>query len=193
VWERVIAPTAGPTPWERRTSSDPELSKKSIDIPKAAARWWFGAADYGGALFGEVIAIAKRIKSGDYDSWYDANNAFADRLADEADGQLKKGHKISARDYYLRACSYYRSAEFFLHANPDDPRVKRAADRALKALQALEAIGYKPTVPVKLTDFADPAIREGWIRDKGMMVFQMYSDQTRMSIGLDRSFDFYET
>src|SRR6266436_1687347 len=32
--------------------------------------------------------------------------------------------------------------------------------------------------------FADPAIREGWIRDKGMMVFQMYSDQTRMSIDI---------
>lgn len=60
--------------------------------------------------------------------------------------------------------------------------IELVADRALKALQALEAIGYKPTVPVKLSDFADPAIREGWIRDKGMMVFQMYSDQTRMSI-----------
>jgi len=39
--------------------------------------------------------------------------------------------------------------------------IELVADRALKALQALEAIGYKPTVPVKLTDFADPAIREG--------------------------------
>jgi hypothetical protein len=63
----------------------------------------FGAADYGGALFGEVIAIAKNIKSGDYDSWYDANNTFADRLADEAAGQLRKGHKISAR------CCAFRS------------------------------------------------------------------------------------
>jgi predicted nucleotidyltransferase len=57
-------------------------------------------------------------------------------------------------------------------------------DRALKALQALEAIGYKPNVPVKLADFADPIIREGWIRDKGMMVFQIYNDQTRMSIDI---------
>jgi alpha-beta hydrolase superfamily lysophospholipase len=50
----------------------------------------------------------------------------ADRLADEATGQLKKGHKISARDNFLRASSYYRSADFFLHAHADDPRVKRA-------------------------------------------------------------------
>ena len=57
-------------------------------------------------------------------------------------------------------------------------------DQALKALEALAAIGYKPNVPVKLSDFANPAIREGWIRDKGMMVFQMYSDSARMSIDI---------
>ena len=62
--------------------------------------------------------------------------------------------------------------------------IELVPDRALKALKALEGIGYKPNVPVKLTDFADPAIREGWIRDKGMMVFQMDSDQTRLSIDI---------
>jgi hypothetical protein len=51
----------------------------------------FGAADCGGALFGEVIAIAKNIKSGDYDSWYDAHSAVADRLADEAAGRARCG------------------------------------------------------------------------------------------------------
>lgn len=62
--------------------------------------------------------------------------------------------------------------------------IELVPDRALKALQALEAAGYKPNVPVKLADFADPAIREVWIRDKGMMVFQLYSEQTRMSIDI---------
>jgi hypothetical protein len=62
--------------------------------------------------------------------------------------------------------------------------IELVPDRALKVLQALEAVGYKPNLPVKLADFADPVIREGWIRDKGMMVFQMYSDQTRMSVDI---------
>jgi hypothetical protein len=62
--------------------------------------------------------------------------------------------------------------------------VELVPDQALKALEALQNLGYKPTVPVKLSDFADPIIREGWVRDKGMMVFQMYSDQTRMSIDI---------
>jgi hypothetical protein len=39
-------------------------------------------------------------------------------------------------------------------------------------------------VPVKLTDFVDPAIRAGWIRDKGMMVFQMYSDESRLTVDI---------
>ncbi|MEO6080492.1 MAG: hypothetical protein ABIQ86_12020 [Steroidobacteraceae bacterium] len=45
--------------------------------------------------------------------------------------------------------------------------------QAIKALEALRSIGYKPNIPVKLADFADPEIREGWIRDEGMLVFQM--------------------
>lgn len=62
--------------------------------------------------------------------------------------------------------------------------IELVPDQALKALEALKAIGYKPNVPVKLADFADPVIREGWIRDKGMLVFQMYSDRARMSIDI---------
>lgn len=55
-------------------------------------------------------------------------------------------------------------------------------DQALKALQALSSIGYAPRIPVKLADFANPEIREGWIRDKGMMVFQMYNDKLHFTV-----------
>ncbi len=110
----------------------------------------FGAAEYGGALFGEVIAIARQIKSGDYDGWYDAMSGAADRLADEAASQLKRGHGISARDNYLRACSYYRSAEFFLHANPADPRVKRAFERSTASYRQAAAL-FSPVIePVEI-------------------------------------------
>jgi alpha-beta hydrolase superfamily lysophospholipase len=86
----------------------------------------FGAAEYGGSLFGEVLAVASRITPGDYDSWYVAWNAAADRVAEEAAAQLSRDHRISARDSFLRATSYYQSSEFFLHANPKDPRIARA-------------------------------------------------------------------
>jgi hypothetical protein len=41
----------------------------------------------------------------------------------DGDECLSLGHKVSAREAYLRASSYYRTAEFFLHENPEDPRI----------------------------------------------------------------------
>src|SRR5580692_7181297 len=96
------------------------------------AQFWFetqrafGAAEYGGSLFGEVLAVAARIAPGNYDSWYDAWNEFADRLAKDAADQLSRKHRVSARDSLLRATSYYQCSEFFLHGNPADPRIARA-------------------------------------------------------------------
>ncbi|MCL4778661.1 MAG: nucleotidyltransferase [Gammaproteobacteria bacterium] len=62
--------------------------------------------------------------------------------------------------------------------------IELAPERAIKVLDALSAIGYKPNLPVKLADFANPAIREEWVRDKNMMVFQMYSDELRTTIDI---------
>lgn len=42
---------------------------------------------------------------------------------------------------------------------------------------ALATLGYKPLLPVNAEQLADPATREGWIRDKGMQVLQFWSDQ----------------
>jgi len=110
----------------------------------------FGAADYGGASFGEVLAIAQKITAGNYDSWYDASSSFADRLAGEADDQLAKGHRISARDSYLRACNYYRSADFFLHGTPNDPRVSRAFQRSTACYKAAAALFEPPIESVRI-------------------------------------------
>jgi len=110
----------------------------------------FGADEYGGALFGEVLVTSSRIKAGDYDSWYDAWNEIADRVAHEAEGQLKAGHKISARDGFQRASNYYRSSEFFLHATPKDPRVARAYRRSVDCYRACAALFDPPILPVEI-------------------------------------------
>ena len=44
---------------------------------------------------------------------------------------------------------------------------------ALRAVEALEACGLRPIVPVRASDFADPAIRRDWIENKNMKVFSM--------------------
>ena len=57
--------------------------------------------------------------------------------------------------------------------------VQLESDNILRALAALGALGYRPTIPVRAELFADPAQRESWARDKGMQVFQLWSDQHR--------------
>src|SRR5277367_1492695 len=124
----------------------PQATSKPADpssplFPDDAEFWYetlrmFGADEYGASSFGEVLEISRQIKAGDYASWYAAWNAAGDRLAGEADGQLARGHRVSARDNYLRAASYYRSSEFLLHATPKDPRVVRAYSRQIETYKA---------------------------------------------------------
>lgn len=45
---------------------------------------------------------------------------------------------------------------------------------ARKAIGALVQLGLKPRAPVDPFDFADPTIRQAWIRDKGMQVFSLW-------------------
>ncbi|MFE2526642.1 alpha/beta fold hydrolase [Streptomyces sp. NPDC059382] len=105
---------------------------------------------YGGADFGEVVSTAGRIKEGDYDSWYEEWLATADRVADEARRALDAGHAVSARDGFLRASNYYRSAEFFQHGSPCDPRHDHAYDRSVACFQAAAAL-YTPRIePVSI-------------------------------------------
>ena len=103
-------------------------------FPDDAQFWYetvrmFGADEYGGASFGEVLATSPRIKAGDYDSWYDAWNEIADRIAGEADGQLPRSATVSARDSYLRASNYYRCVGVLPARQPQGPADRRAYRR----------------------------------------------------------------
>jgi dienelactone hydrolase len=124
-------------------------------FPDDAQFWFetlrmFGADEYGGASPGEVLAVSSRIKAGDYDTWYAAWNGAADAIAAEGEGQLAKGHKISARDSFLRASNYYRCSEFFLHATPADPRVSRAYRRSVETYKACARLFDPPIEPVEI-------------------------------------------
>jgi pimeloyl-ACP methyl ester carboxylesterase len=124
-------------------------------FPTDAQFWFetvrmFGAADYGGAQFGEVLAVSRTITPGDYDSWLAGWNTFADRISAEAAQQLARKHRVSARDGLLRASNYYRSSEFFLHAHPDDPRIARAYKRSVECYQKAAALFDTPIEPVEI-------------------------------------------
>jgi alpha-beta hydrolase superfamily lysophospholipase len=83
-----------------------------------------GYARYGGADLGEMLATAREIPDGDERAWHDQWKALAERLRILAAGELAAGHRITARDALLRACGYYRAAQYYLRADPaEDPEV----------------------------------------------------------------------
>jgi hypothetical protein len=66
-------------------------------------------------------------------------------------------------------------------------------ENVLRAMSALESEGDRPLAPVATRDFADATNRETWIREKGMVVFQLHSDQhreTRIDLFVAEPFDF---
>lgn len=76
---------------------------------------------YKGADIGECLSTAYRIKESDFESWYNEWLKTAKRVYNYAQECLKNGHKVSARESFLRASNYYRVAEFFI-IDPQDAR-----------------------------------------------------------------------
>lgn len=44
-----------------------------------------------------------------------------------------------------------------------------------RAMQLLKELNYASRVPVQLEDFANQALRESWIKEKGLTVFSVYN------------------
>jgi alpha-beta hydrolase superfamily lysophospholipase len=74
----------------------------------------------GGADFSELYGALRDIPVGDGEAWFEQFGELAASVEATADGDAALGHRVSARDGYLRASNYHRSAGFFL--SPADPR-----------------------------------------------------------------------
>lgn len=83
-----------------------------------------GFACDGGADLGEIIITASKIPDGDEEAWLREWKALADRIAQQGEASLARGHHVSAREAFLRASNYYRVAEFYRRSDPtNDPEV----------------------------------------------------------------------
>jgi hypothetical protein len=95
-----------------------------------------GSAYYRGADVGEVLATVARIKDGDAEGWFREWTATGERIAATAEACAAAGHRVSARDAYLRACGYLFTATGSLDGTDDPGRLldawrahRRAWDR----------------------------------------------------------------
>jgi pimeloyl-ACP methyl ester carboxylesterase len=78
-----------------------------------------GAADYGGSTVGECLVAAGMITDGDTGSWVRAFCDLAARVEARAAACRDAGHLVSARDHFMRASTYHRTAEYYAEADPD--------------------------------------------------------------------------
>jgi dienelactone hydrolase len=86
-----------------------------------------GETQEGGGAVSECFQAASRMTPGDAESWYVEWTHVADRNRERGDEAERQGNVITARQCWLRAADYYRSAEFWL--SPDDPRRLATFDR----------------------------------------------------------------
>lgn len=112
-------------------------------------------APYGGADISECLATAYRIEEGNFDSWYREWYKTAERLFAQGVDSLKRGKQLNARENFLRASNYYRTAEFFLHGDRHDPRIMdtwgKSREAFRKALPLLEWKAEEVNVPYEDT------------------------------------------
>lgn len=75
------------------------------------------------AEIGECLSTARKIDEKSSDSWVREWAKTAEMVEKNGDESLKNGHKISARECFLRASNYYRTAEY--GALPSEPEFQK--------------------------------------------------------------------
>ncbi len=105
---------------------------------------------YGGADLGECLTTAQRITPGDVDSWYAEWTATADRVYGIGEAAQAAGRRVSAREAYLRASNYYRTAGIQFYRPPLDSRLVAATERQSEAFQQAAALFSSPVERVAI-------------------------------------------
>jgi pimeloyl-ACP methyl ester carboxylesterase len=107
-----------------------------------------GVADYGGSSVGECLAAAGMITDGDTGSWVSAFCHLAARVEERAANCLEAGHVVSARDHFLRASTYHRTAEYYAEADP--PVLAECGRRSRACFEAAAALFDPPVEPLSI-------------------------------------------
>jgi len=109
-----------------------------------------GYARYSGSDVAEILTASPKIKPGDFESWHDVFFELAKNVESNARDVDPLKYPVTVRDSMFRAASYYRSADFYLHGNKTDPRIKSLWDLQTacfdKAIKLLPIPGERITV-----------------------------------------------
>lgn len=144
--------------------------------------WPLGYIPYGGADYGEVLAVAKAVGDGDDGAFYAAFLAAGDRLASAASDALGRGHKASARESFLRASCFYGASYHPLFGRPVDPRLLAAFRMQMAAFDSALSIGEPRIEPMRIP-FAGTTMPAYFVPAEGR------ADETRPLIVFTNGYD----
>lgn len=118
------------------------------------------AASYGGGDISEVLTAAAQIEPGNFTSFYEAFNTLANQVLAAAQKIIIHRFPVSASDTFIRAATYLRSADFYLHGNPSDPRILSLWAQQISAFDSAIALLPVPgrRVTLQADGFTIPAI-----------------------------------
>jgi hypothetical protein len=96
-----------------------------------------------GSEIGECYSAAAQIgREGDVKSWREAWNALAERVEGIARSAESKGHRVSARESYLRAVTYYRNVAWSVRVS--DPGYRATITKSRTLFQQFAALSEPP-------------------------------------------------
>jgi pimeloyl-ACP methyl ester carboxylesterase len=99
---------------------------------------WLSQTTYSGAEIGECLSTAHLIKDADIESWLAEWRTLAERVEQIGHDCLARGHRVSAREAFFRATTYYEASIFF--APDTDPRKAELYHRQRDAFRAAGAL-----------------------------------------------------
>ncbi len=133
----VLIPAAAPAAEAPERAVDPHAARMRFRFQDQEMDFVFGSLVLGAAInrgceIGEAFATAARIKDGDAASWQAEWLRTAALVQARGEQALAWSHTVSARDQFLRACYYYRTA--MVSMMPDDPRLRDTAQKSRSLL-----------------------------------------------------------
>lgn len=105
---------------------------------------------YQGADIGECLTTVFQIKPKDFDSWFEAWKALAERIYANGQNSLEANCQESAKLSFLRASNYFRTAFFFLYGAPVDPRLIEAYDKHCESFAKAISLFKTPVEAVQI-------------------------------------------
>ncbi|HVO41889.1 MAG TPA: prolyl oligopeptidase family serine peptidase [Aggregatilineales bacterium] len=126
----------------KRTSSRVYFGHQDMDF---YFRWILGIQAHDGSSAGECFYTASHIEDGDPLSWQIAWRELAERVEARAEDSLRNRHRVSAREGYLRATTYFRAPVSLMSPrNPDFMKLVGKFQTCFRRAAALFDLPFEP-------------------------------------------------